>query len=772
MRGTGERGSGWGFYPNPSEAALPMPGAKGERVWVGVRFRPLGAEELRRGEVEQWTPLDGSHVGLRAASLGHAAAADAGVYDARYAYDRVFGGECETSSVFSDAASSAVRSAVLDGVSATVFAYGVTGSGKTYTMQGSQENPGVIPLAVRRVFSLIEDTPGASFLLRMNYLEIYNEVVNDLLDPANTNLRVREDKARGVFVEGLKEEEVVSIAHVTSLIRAGEAHRHVGATNANEYSSRSHTLFQLIIEASVLTPDGSRRRTQHSRLSLIDLAGSESSKVGTVGTRQKEGAYINKSLLTLGSVIAKLSDRSTAPQHVPYRDSKLTRLLQTPLSGKGRVVLLCTVSPASSLADETHNTLKFASRAKKVAVVAERVTIVDENSLIIKYQAEILDLRHKLELAESQRVVDADVARWDADRAVLESRITRLQKIILHSSRARQPALEPAAPLADVAASPAAPETSAALSPEVIAGQAGRPRLNSLDEADLIASLRRWYALQARFGHADTSPAEPRDRARKLHRASFSAEAPASLKSSPTMGSPGLEKKQRKGALHWARKRLGITKQQKAGATPSPQRPQLSTAPVKDAAPADDSVSPTGSFDRNQVTGTTLAGDIHIGTASSTQPRTDDEAKEELRLLRDEVTALTEQLSDRAELMSKLRSLREQCGEREERVEQVRRQLASLRAQPGGTENIELWQVVDALENETVELVQDMVERNFEAQMTAADNSVLREENARLQERLEKLERYIGFDPNAWDGEAFKDAEEADVKEGDWLMSL
>ncbi|XP_028080239.1 kinesin-like protein KIN-7D, mitochondrial isoform X2 [Camellia sinensis] len=294
-------------------------------------------------------------------------------------------------------------------------------------------------------------TPGREFLLRVSYLEIYNEVINDLLDPTGQNLRVRED-AQGTYVEGIKEEVVLSPGHVLSFIAAGEEHRHVGSNNFNLLSSRSHTIFTLMIESSAHGDeyDG----VIFSQLNLIDLAGSESSKTETTGLRRKEGSYINKSLLTLGTVIGKLSEGKAS--HVPYRDSKLTRLLQSSLSGHGHVSLICTVTPASSNMEETHNTLKFASRAKRVEIFASRNKIIDEKSLIKKYQREISVLKEELDqlkkgmvagvnheelltlrqrLEEGQVKMQSRLEEEEEAKAALMSRIQRLTKLILVSTK-------------------------------------------------------------------------------------------------------------------------------------------------------------------------------------------------------------------------------------------------------------------------------------------------------------------------------------------------
>nr|CAB3447967.1 unnamed protein product [Digitaria exilis] len=331
---------------SPMFAGLDEDPAPKENVTVTVRFRPLSPREIRQGEEVAWY-ADGDTV-VRSEQNPSVA----------YAYDRVFAPTTTTRHVY-DVAAQHVVSGSMEGVNGTIFAYGVTSSGKTHTMHGDQRSPGIIPLAVKDAFSIIQETPNREFLLRVSYLEIYNEVVNDLLNPAGQNLRIREDP-QGTFVEGIKEEVVLSPAHALSLIAAGEEHRHVGSTNFNLLSSRSHTIFTLTIESS---PCG----------------------------ESNEGEAVTFSQL----VISKLTDGKAT--HIPYRDSKLTRLLQSSLSGQGRVSLICTVTPASSNSEETHNTLKFAHRAKRIEIQASQTKIIDEKSLIKKYQTEIRRLKEELE---------------------------------------------------------------------------------------------------------------------------------------------------------------------------------------------------------------------------------------------------------------------------------------------------------------------------------------------------------------------------------------
>lgn len=414
-----------------------------ENVTVTVRFRPLNAREIGKGDELAWY-ADGDYT-VRSENNSKIA----------YSFDRVFAPATTTRHVY-DVAAQHVVAGAMEGINGTVFAYGVTSSGKTHTMHGEQKSPGIIPLAVKDVFGIIQETPGREFLLRVSYLEIYNEVINDLLDPTGQNLRVRED-AQGTYVEGIKEEVVLSPAHALSLIASGEEHRHVGSNNFNLLSSRSHTIFTLTIESS---PRGGNQGEEValSQLHLIDLAGSESSKTETTGLRRREGSFINKSLLTLGTVISKLTDEKST--HIPYRDSKLTRLLQSSLSGHGRVSLICTVTPASSNAEETHNTLKFAHRSKHVEIQASQNKIIDEKSLIKKYQREISCLKEELDLLkrgimENQKVgpsqddlvnlklqleagqvkLQSRLEEEEQAKAALMGRIQRLTKLILVSTK-------------------------------------------------------------------------------------------------------------------------------------------------------------------------------------------------------------------------------------------------------------------------------------------------------------------------------------------------
>ena len=375
----------------------------------------------------------------------------------------------------------------MEGYHGTVFAYGMTGTGKTFSMQGTATSPGVIPLAITDIFSYIRETPHREFLLRVSYLEIYNEKIHDLLSPPTTStglaapqqeeIKLREDSKRGVYATPLKEEIVQSPTQLLRVIARGDHARRTSSTQYNARSSRSHAVVQIVVESrervplggavldfkrAAVTPGGVRVST----LSLIDLAGSE--RAAESKERRAEGAHINKSLLTLGTVIARLSgdkDKSGNPtdkdgKHLPYRDSKLTRLLQGALSGNSLVSILCTIqigsqgsaATANSHTGETLNTLKFAARAKNNIVshakrAEEAVGSGANAGLLERYRSEIHNLRAQLEGQQKAQVEkeekqlekeaeqrhEEQMLEMQLARTALKERIEHLNRLILCS---------------------------------------------------------------------------------------------------------------------------------------------------------------------------------------------------------------------------------------------------------------------------------------------------------------------------------------------------
>ena len=333
-------------------------------------------------------------------------------------YDRVYAPEVtETAAIFNDCVEEIVEGAAVDGINGTVFAYGQTSAGKTFTMQGHDQNPGIIPLGLRSFFARIAKYNG-EVIVKMSYLEVYNEVIGDLLNKESRNLKIHETADRGVFVGGVCEERVNSFEAAMELVCRGEEVRKIGRTNLNEYSSRSHTILQLHVQ--VKRSNGCDPTiTRSSILTFVDLAGSErSGQMGNDGQRLKEGGHINKSLMSLATVISRLAELSSEQgfvnsNHIPYRDSKLTRLLQPALTGNSRCVIICAVSPSSKFLEETLSTLKFASRAKaiKAKSLASTNEIIADEDVIKCYREQVDCLRGELGTVQKRAMEYADDLR-------------------------------------------------------------------------------------------------------------------------------------------------------------------------------------------------------------------------------------------------------------------------------------------------------------------------------------------------------------------------
>ncbi|KAL3814192.1 hypothetical protein ACJIZ3_015460 [Penstemon smallii] len=295
----------------------------------------------------------------------------------------------------------------LSGYNSCMFAYGQTGSGKTYTMLGEIEelevkpslNRGMTPRIFEFLFARIRAEEESrrderlAYNCKCSFLEIYNEQITDLLDPSSTNLMLREDMKKGVYVENLSEFEVHTVGDILHLLSQGSSNRRVASTNMNAESSRSHSVFTCVIESR--WEKDSTTNFRFSRLNLVDLAGSERQKSsGAEGERLKEAANINRSLSTLGHVIMVLVDVANGKlKHVPYRDSRLTFLLQDSLGGNSKTMIIANVSPSICSAAETLNTLKFAQRAKLI----QNNAIINEDS-----SGDVIALQHQLQLLKEE----------------------------------------------------------------------------------------------------------------------------------------------------------------------------------------------------------------------------------------------------------------------------------------------------------------------------------------------------------------------------------
>ncbi|KAJ3676388.1 hypothetical protein LUZ60_003800 [Juncus effusus] len=356
---------------------------KGVNVQVILRCKPLSEEEVKAN-----TPIVISCNERRREVSAVQLIANKQI-DKTFAFDKVFGPASRQKDLF-DHSISPIVNEVLEGYNCTIFAYGQTGTGKTYTMEGGGSrkikngelptDAGVIPRSVQQIFQILE-SQCAEYSMKVTFLELYNEEITDLLsslddssfkspplppqpeDKAKKPIALMEDGKGGVFVRGLEEEVVYSAAEIYKILDRGSARRRTAETLLNKQSSRSHSIFSITIHIKEVTHEG-EEMIKIGKLNLVDLAGSENiSRSGARDGRAREAGEINKSLLTLGRVINALVEHSG---HVPYRDSKLTRLLRDSLGGKTKTCIIATVSPSVLCLEETLSTLDYAHRAKNI----------------------------------------------------------------------------------------------------------------------------------------------------------------------------------------------------------------------------------------------------------------------------------------------------------------------------------------------------------------------------------------------------------------------
>mmetsp|Transcript_47100 Transcript_47100/g.74359 ORF Transcript_47100/g.74359 Transcript_47100/m.74359 type:complete len:865 (+) Transcript_47100:160-2754(+) len=338
----------------------------------------------------------------------------------RYAFDEAFGEDSSQQQVY-ERTTRVLIGSVLDGFNATVFAYGATSAGKTYTMLGSPTEPGIMMRTLHDLFSEVaEQRLDNVFEVKCSFLEVYNENIRDLLRPDGDYLDIREDPVKGMCVAGISEVGGLESANeIMTLLHQANRHRTTESTCANVTSSRSHAVLQVIVEKRDRTA-AIVAQVNVGKLSMIDLAGSErASQTQNKGMRLIEGANINRSLLALGNCITALS---SGVAFVPYRDSKMTRLLKDSLGGNCRTVMIANVSPCHLNYEDTHNTLKYANRAKNIKTKAMK-NVVSVNYHLSKYTEIIKEL--KGEIAELKTKLSEDipgVATIDLDLDCLSAR--------------------------------------------------------------------------------------------------------------------------------------------------------------------------------------------------------------------------------------------------------------------------------------------------------------------------------------------------------------
>lgn len=293
----------------------------------------------------------------------------------RFFYDYVFDDSVSQSSVYSKSVLSMVSS-FLEGFNITILAYGQTSSGKTYTMGTSgmtnSDSDGIIPRAIKTIFDTVNssNTPDKEMSVYISYLELYNEDLIDLLVEAGpselrSNIQIREDRGKIIW-SGIREVQVTSPEDVSQLLHIGSTRRQTASTDMNSVSSRSHAIFSVNL-VQYRVGRNNTKSVVRSKCHFVDLAGSERLKrTGASGDRAKEGININAGLLALGNVISALGDASKKNTHIPYRDSKLTRLLQDSIGGNSYTMMIACISPVKADANETYNTLKYANRARNI----------------------------------------------------------------------------------------------------------------------------------------------------------------------------------------------------------------------------------------------------------------------------------------------------------------------------------------------------------------------------------------------------------------------
>ncbi|KAG1682010.1 Centromere-associated protein E [Nymphon striatum] len=386
-----------------------------DNIHVAVRLRPLIKREQNDKCKKQWRVEENSIIQ---------------VDSSRKSIYKVYDSEKSTFQIYEDMAQPIAES-VIQGFNGTIFAYGQTSSGKTYTMMGDKNSPGIIGLTIDELFEIIENTPDRMFLLRVSYLEIYNETISDLIsDSKKKGLKIHENMSKvffnpteddsdcsviiaregEVYVADLREETVNSPEQILALMRKGEKIRHFGVTNMNEKSSRSHTIFRMIIESrkrdAVTKNPSSDDAVTVSQLNLVDLAGSErSNQTGNTGDR----TFIN------------------------FRGSNLTRILQSSLGGNARTVIICTVTPAE--VDQTHSTLKFASRAKTIKNKPQINEVLSDEVLLKRHNKKIANLTIQLEQEKgAKQSKERLLEEKERHNEVLEEQIRKLTEKLVVSS--------------------------------------------------------------------------------------------------------------------------------------------------------------------------------------------------------------------------------------------------------------------------------------------------------------------------------------------------
>jgi len=400
-RSAGGRGGGSSSGPGPSSS-----GGVSANIRVAVRVRPENSRE-KAGAFnnvinvvdEKMLVFDPKQEGddfyFQGKKQGRRDLNKKENKDQKFAYDSVFAPGSTNDQVFEGTTKDLVE-VIFNGYNCSVFAYGATGAGKTFTMLGSKDCPGITFLTMKEIYKKIESLEDKSCEIGISYLEVYNETVIDLLSPG-AQLNIRENGS-STSIPGLSIHKPTGPDHILSLLSFGNGNRTQHATDANSESSRSHAVLQVFLRQKDKAA-GLSSEVKLAKMSLIDLAGSEKGCVtGNKGARFREGSNINKSLLALGNCINALADGS---KYIPYRNSKLTRLLKDSIGGNCRTVMIANVSPSSETFEDTFNTLKYADRAKKIKINLKK-NVVNVDFHIAQYAKIVEDLRGEISLLKER----------------------------------------------------------------------------------------------------------------------------------------------------------------------------------------------------------------------------------------------------------------------------------------------------------------------------------------------------------------------------------
>ncbi|XP_055922428.1 osmotic avoidance abnormal protein 3 isoform X2 [Eupeodes corollae] len=419
----------------------------GENVKVVVRCRPMNKKEIDIN-CKEIVKVDDCSVTIRNPSDYTAPAKT-------FTFDNAYASNAPTEALYNDICYTLVEN-VLEGYNGTIFAYGQTGCGKSHTMQGPENiaadllsnQRGIISRSFDHIFEAISVVTGVQFLALVTYLEIYNESIRDLLAPnenVHTNHALKEIPGEGISVPSLSTHTVHNAKECDELLHIGGKNRMVGATLMNAGSSRSHSIFTISLEQMETSSiEGSERKPgiRKGKLNLVDLAGSErQNKTQASGDRLKEATKINLSLSALGNVISALVDGKT--KHIPYRDSKLTRLLQDSLGGNTKTLMIACISPADYNYDETLSTLRYASRAKNISN-KPKINEDPKEALLRNYQEEIIKLKRMLESSQTgtqPNLSMEDNTRWlETEKAKIQQEYENKTKCLreVHAAQQRE----------------------------------------------------------------------------------------------------------------------------------------------------------------------------------------------------------------------------------------------------------------------------------------------------------------------------------------------